>query len=138
MSWRNLRGLTALQELLLEGCSIQQLPAALSQLTMLTSLSIRDNDLSALAPLAALRPLEQLDLSWCELAAVPEQLSALTALTRLSLSWNRNSVGGWHHLIPLTRLRSLALGDVPLPDGVPPEVTALPALTHLYPETLRF
>ena len=137
VSWHNLCGLTALQELSVGYCRIQQLPSPLPQLNALTSLIIASQDcLALLALLPALRQLERLDFSWCELPAVPEQLSALTALTWLSLLGSRNLAGGWQHLRPLTRLRELNLLCVPLPDGVPPEVAALPALERL--RTLRF
>lgn len=104
----------------------------MSRLTGLTRLSICSDNLSALAPLAALRQLENLQLAECQLAAVPEQLSVLTALMQLILSYNNTMVGGWQNLRTLTRLRDLYLAGVPLPDGVPSE------LERLFPDGLRF
>ena len=138
VSWHNLCRLTALQELSLSRCRIQQLPSLLPQLTALTRLSIESHDcLALLALLPDLRQLECLELCCCDLAAVPEELSAVTSLTRLDLSENDAMAGGWQHLRPLTRLRELNLSSVPLPNGVPPEVSALPELERLLPITLR-
>ena len=138
VDWQHLCRLTALRTLDLTNCRIQQLPEALSQLTTLTRLAIAIDDLSGLAPLSSLQHLQCLTLRSCGLASVPEQLAALTELESLDLSRNSTMVGGgWQHLCRLRRLRELDLRDVPLPDGVPPEVAQLvaqlPALQVVYP-----
>ena len=129
VDWQHLGWAAELQELTLDHCYIRRLPGALSSLAALTSLRIINDNLSGLEPLSALHQLQELELIRCRLAAVPDQLSALTALTWLSLGYNRSLVGGgWEHLLPLTRLRTLRLEDVPLPAGVHPEVVEkLPA-----------
>ncbi|EFN50796.1 hypothetical protein CHLNCDRAFT_141839 [Chlorella variabilis] len=156
-AWRGLAALSQLQHLEINCGAVppfKDLPAGLSTLTALTHLDLSTlklppqehailpqhlQRLSLLQHLSLYRVatsddvmLQHLELSFCDLAAVPEQLSALTALTRLNLSDNDTMVGGWQHLRPLTRLRELDLLGVPLPDGVPPEVAALPALERCY------
>ena len=131
-----LSALRQLQHLNLSWCGLAGVPQQLAALTQLTQLSLEGNRLmgvaargqnpSALAPLAALQQLQHINLSYCGLASLPEQLSALAALTCLDLAGNSNLAGGWQHLRPLTRLRQLGLWRVPLPDGVPPGVAALP------------
>ena len=116
--------------------------AALPALMALTRLHCHSSPLGAPADvdwqqLSSVTGLKHLELCYCGLTAVPEQVSALTTLTGLCLFRNPDLVGGWQHLLPLTGLRDLSLYGVPLPDGVPPEVAALPALERLQHETLR-
>ncbi|EFN51879.1 hypothetical protein CHLNCDRAFT_54895 [Chlorella variabilis] len=130
--WQSLHRLTGLETLSLYSCSIHRLPEVLPHLTALTRLRIINDNLSGLEPLSALQQLRHLELENCRLGAVPEQLSVLTALTWLGLAQNRDLTGGgWEHLLPLTRLRTLTLWSVPRPDGIPPEVAALQDLNPL-------
>jgi Leucine-rich repeat (LRR) protein len=125
-----LPALKELQALILNGCSLEELPPALSTHTQLTSLDLSANEVSSLHPLATLQRLQSLNLRRCSLAAVPQQLSALTALTRLDLSENYGVQGGWQHLLPLCQLQDLKLRDCDL-TAVPEQLAALKALTCL-------
>ncbi|KAL4853197.1 LRR receptor-like serine/threonine-protein kinase GSO1 [Chlorella vulgaris] len=124
----SLPALARLQALKLRGCTLTQLPRALTALTQLTALDLSCNRISAVAPLTTLQRLQSLDLSYCSLTAVPKQLSALTRLTSLDLNSNDAIDGGWQHLACLGQLCSLNLGSLP---AVPRQLSMLTQLQDL-------
>jgi Leucine-rich repeat (LRR) protein len=126
----SLPALAGLEYLELTGCSLQDMPRALSTLSQLTALYLTDNNITTTAPLATLQRLQSLQLGICNLTAVPEQLSTLTALTFLDLSSNSLLAGGWQHLMSLNQLHYLNLGTCSF-TAVPEQLSALTALSHL-------
>ncbi|KAL4452189.1 hypothetical protein ABPG75_007851 [Micractinium tetrahymenae] len=113
-TWQPILQMTQLQALGLDECYCGPLPAGISSLQALTSLSLGrrsyHQEQEAVASLEHLRPLAgslaDLSLKDWEITAIPPVLTALTALTHLDLSDNPIS-GGLDHLRELPRLRRL-------------------------------
>lgn len=89
--------LSKLRTLMASSCAIQQVPSFLTELSMLETLNVGDNDVLALdksveqwwpEELARLTSLTDLDLSLCNVASVPMLLTRLHRLRQLDLSAN--------------------------------------------------
>jgi internalin A len=106
-------------------------PDSIGQLTALTSLGLRGNQLTAVPDsIGQLTALTELVLTGNQLTAVPDWIGQLTALTGLFLSYNRlravpDSIG------QLTALTTLGLNDNQL-TAVPDWIGQLTPLTTLF------
>lgn len=112
-AWRSVLQMTQLRALALNNCDHGPLPAGISALPALTSLSLGRrsyapqqeatvvDSLQHLLPLAG--TLAHLSLANWKLTAIPPTLAALTALSHIDLSGNDIS-GGWGELRTLPRL----------------------------------
>jgi leucine-rich repeat protein SHOC2 len=122
--------LTALTKLNLRGNQLTSVPAELGRLTALTKLHLNNNKLTSVpAELGRLTALKGLALSGNQLTSVPAELGRLTALTQLALHENQlTSVPT--ELGQLTTLTQLNLRGNQL-TSVPAELGRLTALTAL-------
>ena len=118
-------------ELALSGNNLSgPLPAALGSITSLTTLDLRDNQLSGTIPdLTALTQLQTLNLSANQLSGTIPDLTALTQLQTLNLRDNRLT-GTIPDLAALTQVHTLNLSDNRL-TGPIPDLTALTQLQNL-------
>jgi Leucine-rich repeat (LRR) protein/GTPase SAR1 family protein len=103
-------GLSGLTTLELADNRLTTLPDSMAALTNLRHLTLRDNPLTTLGPIATLQRLETLDLGGCHLGEVPDHLAALRRLTTLDLTGNDlTELPRW--ITSLSRLSSLNLSD---------------------------
>ncbi len=126
-SYEPLRRLTQLQSLTLDGCNLtDEQFSKIAAIIWLSQLSVQNNQLTTLAPLASMLSLTSLDASGNQIKAVPS-LSRLTALTRMDLSGNALVSLAW-----LTNHKTLGTLDVSnnlIPDLSP--LSTCSALTEL-------
>lgn len=111
------------------------LPAALGNLSQLTSLTLARNDITGPVPatLAGLSQLQTLDLSENQLnGVIPTQLGNLTALQTLSLANNQFTGGIPVQFGSLPALRMLDLGSNRLTGPIPPALGGLSNLQLLF------
>lgn len=130
----DLRNLTKLEVLTLNGNTLKSLPAELGSLPSLTELDIAGSGLSGSIPseLGNLSSLTVLDLSGNALTGtIPATLGNLSKLTSLDLTQNQLSGSIPTSLSRLSALKNLYLGGNGFTGGIPRELGALAALENL-------
>ncbi|NET73474.1 MAG: GTP-binding protein, partial [Sphaerospermopsis sp. SIO1G2] len=126
-----LANLTNLTHLYLRNNQITAIPEALANLTNLTHLYLSENQITAIPEaLANLTNLTELDLSENQITAIPEALAKLTNLTELDLSENQITAIP-EALAKLTNLTELDLSRNQI-TAIPEALAKLTNLTHLY------
>lgn len=125
----SLTSLTALQQLILDGVDLADVPAYIGRLTALTELQMNGNRLVTLpSQVGHLTALTIASFHTNELAAVPSQLGLLTGLVELDLSYNL--LRAVPSQVGRLNLRTLYL-NVNWLAAIPSELNRLTALTHL-------
>lgn len=130
----DLKNLTKLELLGLNGSTLTSIPAELGSLPNLSELDIANSSLSGAIPgeLGNLASLTILDLSGNALTGtVPATFGNLTKLTSLDLTDNRLSGSIPTSLSRLSALKNLYLGGNGFTGGIPRELGALAALENL-------
>ena len=125
-----IRQLTSLTGLDLNGNKLTSVPAEIGQLTSLESLDLTENQLTSVpAEIGQLTSLTGLYLYGNWLTSLPAEIGQLTSLVKLSLSYNQlTSVPA--EIGQLTSVRELYLGGNQL-TSVPAEIGQLASLTSL-------
>ena len=111
-----------------------EIPAAVADLTALTSLSLSQNPLTGSIPpaLGGLSGLQVLNLSYTQLGgSIPPELGGLSSLTNLSLSSNQLTGSIPAELGSLAALQVLYLSSNQLSGSIPAELGNLTELTQM-------
>ncbi len=126
-SFEPLRRLTQLQTLILDGCNLSDGQfLQIGNIIWLSSLSVQNNNLTTLAPVASMLSLAELDASENQIKTVPT-LSRLTGLKHLDLSGNALTAVTW--LSNHKTVTSLNVSNNLISDITP--LSTCTALTHL-------